>query len=170
VHRHYSNPKKLLALLPTYIGGEFILKKGSGRDTLVFYGKINHITIPDLSKQAIYISSHVAYERHIGCNHDFSEAVRWKEVDVPGGGFEFSYTWFYPQPRHQRLKLESVLVDDESGKKKTSVVHERCWLCSHTDPIYLELFRTMLLQMFLEESVRKESLWKRLRNRIFGAV
>ncbi len=153
MHRHLYDPKELNCLLPEFSGGEFILKKGRGKETLIFDGKIERVVVPDLLKKTIIIHSHIVYERWLGCNVDFSDAKRWKPVDLSSGELAFDYSWFYRQPRHARLKLESVET------------HNRCWLCSHTEPIYLELFRTMLMRMFLEESLRKESLWKKMRNR-----
>lgn len=154
MHRHRDDPKELDVLLTDFFGGEFILKKGRGKDTLVYSGRIDKIVIPNLSQKMMVIQSRILYERWIGCDADFAEAERWKAIDPPSEGIAFGYSWFYQQKRYARLKLESTASN------------ERCWLCSYTDPIHLELFRAMLMKMFLEESLRKESSWKKLRNRL----
>ncbi len=154
MHRHYSDPKELASLLPQFSGGEFILKKGRGEGSLVFYGRIERVVTPaDLLTKAITIKSQIVYEQWIGCNADFSDATRWKRVTIPSGELTLDYSWFYQQPRRARLKLESAST------------HDRCWLCSHTDPISLALFRMTLMTMFREEDAERQSFWQRIRNR-----
>lgn len=150
-----TDPKELVLLLPRFCGAQFIVKKGRGKDTEVYAGKIEKVEVQNLSEKKIAIYSHMVCQRRIGCNADFSEAERWTQVEFPSGTLAFEYNWFYEQRRHARLKLESVVHND------------RCWLCSYTDPIHLELFRAMLMKMFVEESLKKESLWRRLRSRLF---
>lgn len=173
MHTHPSDPEELIPLLEKFYGGEFVLKKGRGRDTLVFHGKIDRVVVPVPSQKTIVIHTSIVFERTIGCKANQSPTKRWKETDLPSGKLVFPYSWFYPQPKHERLKLEFVPKKDgdKKSKKKSAEeesTHDRCWLCSHTDPIYLDLFRTMLMRMFLEESVRKESMWRRFRDRIMS--
>lgn len=154
MHRHYIDPDLLKRLAPRFSGGELILKKGWGNDAEVYCGKIEKVGVPDLTIHQLLIHCHLLYKRKIGCSANFSPRECWCEVPIPVTGMPFDYSWFYPQERHDRLKLERADTSD------------RCWLCSATDPIHLELFRSMLMTMFLEESLRKASLFKRLRNRL----
>ena len=153
MHQHLTHPKELSVLLHAFSGGEFIAKIGRGEGSEVYDGKIDTVTIPNLSRRKICIQSRRVYKKVIGCNADFSDAIRWERIELPSGELVLDFDWFYQQPHRARLKLES----------KT----DRCWLCSDTDPINLGLFRTMLMTMFLEESRRKETLFRRLRKRLF---
>lgn len=180
MHRHCEDPKELGLILPIFAGGEFILKKGRGKDTLVFHGKVDRVVIPDLSQKKILVQSSIVFERWIGGDADF-DVKRWKKVDLLSGELPFDYSWYYQQPRHARLKLEFVPeegsdkkevtetndpVEKDIEKKESMETHDRCWLCSHTDPIYRELFRTMLMVMFLKEAKEKESQLKKWRDRL----
>ena len=166
----HKDPKKLGSLLPQFFGGEFILKEGHGKGTPVHTGKIEKVVVPDFSRQEINISCRILYRQFIGCNADFSDAERWKVVEPPLNGIKFAYSWFYQQPNRERLKLE---FESDEGKNDKRVGNDerrwndqRCWLCSATDPINLDLFRIMLMKMFLEEAFQKEqSLARRIRNR-----
>ena len=146
---HQTDPKLLPDLLEEFSGGEFIIKEGIGKDTLVFHGKADKVVADDSSLRRIVITSPLVYEKKLGRD--------WEQVELSSGEMPFSYTWYYRQPRHARLKLEF----EPNGKEEPRKTLNRCWLCSHTDPIYLELFRTMLMKMFLEESVDKQSRLKR---------
>ena len=165
MHRHYDDPRDLESLLPTFLGGEFILKEGRGKDTLVHHGKIDRVVVPNLSQQKISIKSSIVYVQSIGRTTTFPPAKRWERVNLFSRKLEFVYTWFYQQPRHARLKLEFIPKKDEADVERQEKTHNRCWLCSHTDPIYLDLFRTMLMKLFLEESLEKESALKKIRDR-----
>lgn len=154
MHPHRTDPKELSVLLPAFSGGEFIVKHGRGEGSEVYDGKIDTVTVPDISRRAICISSRQVYKKVIGCGADFSAVIKWERIEFPSGELTFDFVWFYQQPRRARLKLESA--------------GDRCWLCSDTDPINLALFRTMLMTMFLEEAKRKESFLKRLRRRVFA--
>lgn len=153
MHRHYTDPSQLKAWVHQFSGGEFILKKGWGNDAEMYCGRIDRVEVPDLTVQRLLLYSPLLYKREVGCNADFSRRRFWAEAPVPVAGMPFDYSWFYPQRRHNRLKLEETQTSD------------RCWLCSATDPIHLELFRSMLITMFLKESLQKEAWLKRLRNR-----
>lgn len=152
MHRHLTDPRKLSKILPEFFGGEFIVKKGRGKDTLVYCGKTERVTMPNPLEQVIYIHSAILYERYIGCERDYSPVERWKEVAHHSGVIHFEYSWYYRQPSRARLKLDAPER------------HDRCWICAYTDPIHLELFRTMLQSMFLKESLQKEPLFTRFRN------
>ncbi|HBV00799.1 MAG TPA: hypothetical protein DEF00_00185 [Candidatus Taylorbacteria bacterium] len=158
MHRHHKDPAELRKLVPKFRNGEFVLKRGRGKDTEVLSGKTERIEAPDLTTQRMTIYCQVLYRQRIGCKADFSTAERWEAVPPPPSGILFEYSWFYPQPTYERLKLESVPNN------------ERCWLCSHENPMHLELFRTMLMTLFLKESLEKNSSlqkWlRRLRDRI----
>lgn len=158
MHRHHKDPVELSQLAQEFRGGQFVLKKGRGTETEVLSGKVSRIEIPDLAAQRMVIHCEVLYKQRIGCNDDFSNALRWEPMAPPPGGILIEYSWFYPQPTHARLKLESVPQN------------ERCWLCSHEHPMHLDLFRTMLRTLFLKENLRKASSlqewFRRVRNRI----
>lgn len=155
MHPHRTDPKELSLLLSIFSGGEFIVKHGRGEGSEVYHGKIDWVAIPDPSLRRIRIHSVQVYKKTIGCGADLecADVIKWERVESPVGELIFTFNWFYQQPHRARLKLEST-----TG---------RCWLCSHTDPIKLGRFRTMLMTMFLEESKRKESFFKRLRRRFF---
>ncbi len=147
--------------LPQFENGEFVLKQGRGRDTLVYTGKIERLEIPDMSQRKVRVHPHSLYERLVGEN--FSER-RWKPTELHI--IEFSYIWFYPQPNHARLKLQ-FLGEKEKPEGGTVEIDERLWLCSYTDPIYLDLFRAQLLKKFYEESVSKpKTFLQRIRDKI----
>ncbi|MDO8594581.1 MAG: hypothetical protein Q7R93_03630 [bacterium] len=150
---HQNDPKVLSDLLPEFFGGEFIIKEGIGEATLVFRGKIDRVVADDSSMRNIVISSQLVYEKILGGD--------WKQVDLSFVKMPFAYTWYYRQPRHARLKLEF----EPNEKEKSQKTLNRCWLCSHTHPIYLDLFRTMLMNMFLKECVEKESKLRKWLNR-----
>lgn len=152
MHRHYTDPGELIPLLPQFFGGPFILKKGRGVETLVYGGLAETITVPDPALQTIVITCRALCERSIGCHADFTPAERWKAVPPPPQGIVFDYRWFYEQKKHGRLKL-------------VAAYHDRCWLCSHTNPVQRELFPATLMKMFLDECLREESLLKKLRDR-----
>ena len=167
MHRHLTDTVRLSVLLPAFSGGEFITRKGRGKGSEVYYGKIEKVIIPHLTRQKICIHTKQVYKKVIGCKADFSDTIRWEQVEFPSGELAFDYSWFYQQPRHARLKLEFVPKNEDGGKEESKEKYDRCWLCSDTDPINLELFRTMLMAMFLKESRRKETLFRRLRKRLF---
>lgn len=154
MHRHYTSPERLRFLVRQFFGGEFILKKGRGKDTEVYSGKSDSIMVSEFPKREIVIHCRICYRQRIGCNSDFSITERWEAVTPPLGGLSFEYSWFYPQPKHARLKLESVPNN------------ERCWLCSYEQPVHLALFRTMLKIMFLQEIFQKKSRFRKWRDRI----
>jgi hypothetical protein len=158
MHRHHKNPAELRELVRKFIGGQFVLKKGRGSETEELCGKIVRIDGPDDSIQKMIIHYEELHRLRIGCDADFVPEEQWDKRSSSTGKLPFEYSWFYPQQKHERLKLQSV----PRG--------ERCWLCSSSDPMYLDLFRTMLRAMFLKESLRKTSVlqawFRKLRDRI----
>lgn len=158
MHKHYKDPAELCQLVQKFRNGQFVLKKGRGTETEVLSGKIDRIEVPDFTAHKMVLHCELVYKQRIGCSADFSNALRWEPVASPLGGILIEYSWFYPQPTHARLKLESVPQN------------ERCWLCSHENPMHIDLFRTMLRTMFLKENLRKTSSlqeWlRKVRNRI----
>jgi len=174
VHRHPSDPKQLTKLLFEFNRGEFVLKKGRGQG-IVHCGKIARLEVPDLKRRRIIIYPAFMYSRRIGCDAFDLRMNRWDEVHAQPEKIEFDYSWFYRQPRHARLKLEFVPKADEEAKSRVRrffswgpVITDRCWLCSSEDPMYVDLFRTMLFQMLLAEQPQRESKLKALRNRLFS--
>ncbi|MDO8620503.1 MAG: hypothetical protein Q7R64_04125 [bacterium] len=171
MHRHYAKATELTKLLLQFENGEFILKQGRGRDTPVFTGKIERLEIPNISETKVQVHPHSLYERWLG-RDNFSER-RWRSIELHI--IEFNYTWFYPQPRHSRLKLQAwrerkdvdgTIVKDTKGNAVIEI-DERLWLCSYTDPIYLDVFRAQLLKKFYEESVSKpKTFLQRIRDKI----
>lgn len=154
MHRHFIDPRLLKTMVPQFSSGEFILKKGWGKEAEMYCGKIDRVEVPDSTIHRLLIHCHLLYKRKIGCSANFSPRECWCEAPIPVTGMPFDYSWFYPQKRHDRLKLERADTSD------------RCWLCSATDPIHLELFRSMLITMFLKESLQKTAWLKKLRNRL----
>jgi hypothetical protein len=152
-----TDPNILRPMLSEFIRGEFIVKQGRGRDSLALYGIIENITIPDEKILSITIHCQQLYEQVIGCEANLNiETTKWKKITPPPGGIVINPDWFRHQKRRRRLKLASEQTD------------ERCWLCSHEDPINIRLFRVMLVKMFLEESQdREQTLLRRIRRKLF---
>lgn len=152
-----TDPNILKPMLHEFIRGECIVKQGRGRGSLAFYGIIEDLIIPDESVLSITIHFQQLYEQVIGCEANLNvETVKWRKISPPPGGMIVNPDWFRHQKRRHRLKLASERTDD------------RCWLCSHEDPINIRLFRVMLVKMFLEESQeREQTLLRRIRRKLF---
>ena len=122
-------------------------------ETLVYAGLASAIAVPDPTRQKVIITCRALCERLIGYHTIFSPAERWKAVPPPSEGLVFDYRWFYEQKAQERLKLVAAQYD-------------RCWLCSHENPVQRELFSAALMKMFLDECLQEESLFKRLHDRL----
>lgn len=155
---HPSDPRILHERLSPFRGGEFVIQKPTG---LIYHGKLYTAEVPDLSIQEIAIVPEIVDTR----DHPLSK--EWKRLEPLPERLIFQYTWYHSQPRHQRLKLESVVEVPKGigGEGPKRIVSERCWLCSSTNPIFLAHFRAMLIAMFIEEKLKKPSTLKAWRNK-----
>jgi len=171
MHRHPSDPIELKKLLPRFTRGEFVLKKGWGVNTDVYHGQIAELEIPYPTVKKLRIHPAKLTSRRIGCDGDDRAVNRWDSVELVPEHIDFDYSWYYTQPHHERIKLEYVIRD--TGKKpvffsRRIVTTDRCWLCSSDDPMYLDHFREMFLEMFMKESKARESRIRALRNRLLS--
>lgn len=154
---HRTDPSELEPVLKEFVHGQCIIKNGSGRDALLYSGVIRNVHLPDKNDRKIIVDIPHLFQRRIGCDANPEiDKVRWGQIDSPPKGMIVEFDWFRRSLKRERLKLAS----EQSGDK--------CWLCSSKDPIVIEIFRTGILKMFLEESrLREENLLKRLRRKLF---
>jgi hypothetical protein len=150
-----TSPLVLSRLIPQFSRqGEFIIVSGRGTNSLVTYGMTDEILVPETEK-TIIIHCRQLYKQIVTEDRDTNPEEKWEELQPPEEGISFAFDWFKYRKKHERLKLE------------LEETNSRCWLCSSTNPVFLQRFRWMLVTMFQREHNERLTGLKRYRKRIF---